>query len=192
MFSGHVSRIAQAVARNECTLVDKCNSCGAVSPASVAFNNVMGPHGYRMRFIAGERNKAGSFDRVNADIALSGPEKSARLYHPLHVIMAIAASEPLELKGSHAHVLKKKGKVVPNATASRYIMLRYLVIKHPRAFVRSMLYAIVHASIHVPQTGGIKRRGAELPNALNRWTQHAFKMQGKSGVTLYTDLEAAF
>ena len=140
-----------------------------------------------------KKNKKGGIDNVNADLAQLVPDEFTRLYHPLHLKMALCADEPLALKGGVACVLQNKNKQhILTAHKFRSIMLRNYVVKHDHAFLRTRLYALVHCSFHAAQSGGIKGRGTDLANATLRWNQHAYKGHNQSCVIFFTDVEAAF
>ena len=96
----------------------------------------MSPYNFKMKLISGKNGKKGGCDNVNTDLALLDPDAFTRLYHPVHVKMAIYADEHPDLKGGVACVLKMKSKAVHTAHAFRFIMLRNWL-----AQVSSCLYA---------------------------------------------------
>lgn len=86
---------------------------------------------------------------------------------------------PLQLKRGLACIFKNKGKAVSIVHAWRSIMLCNLLIKHHHAFMRTRLCDIIHSNVYLTQTGGIKKRGTDLPNSLIRWCQHGLISLGK-------------
>ena len=74
----------------------------------------------------------------------------------------------------------------------RAITLRNHLLKAHHGFLRSQVYPLLHASLHLAQTGGVKGRGTDISNALLRWNLFHLKTIGESAVTFFCDVTAAF
>ena len=193
IFFEHFSKIELATSMDTASLLRQYNSDSVALSTCPEVEDFMDPYRFKMGIMSGKKGKKGGIDNVNADLAQLVPDEFTRLYHPLHLKMALFADEPLALKGGIACVLQKKNKQhILTAHKFRSIMLRNYVIKHHHAFLRTRLYALVHCSFHAAQSGGIKGRGTDLANATVRWNQHAYKGHNQSCVIFFTDVEAAF
>ena len=113
--------------------------------------------------------KAPGFDCSMPELAATSPTQYVRLYHPLRVKMAVTATEPLQAKGSINATVRKKGPPKHTMADLRAITLRNHVLKAHHGYLRSLVYPLLHASLHIAQTGRAKGRGTDISNALIRW-----------------------
>ena len=106
--------------------------------------------------------------------------------------MAITSAEPLQLKGSINVAVPKKGPIMHTCSHHRAITLRNHLLKAHHGFLRSQVYPLLHASLHLAQTGGVKGRGTDISNAVLRWNLFHLKIVGEAAVTFFCDVTAAF
>ena len=142
----------------------------------------MSPAAYQFSLLESEGGRAPGGDCITSDLALLAPEQFTRLYHPLHVKSALLSREPLSFKGAIAFKVRKKGDPTGTMKDWRSVLLQNFQGKVHYAFMRSRLYTLFHAALHVTQTGGVKGRGTDHTNATIRWGLHCFTSLGMSSV----------
>ena len=110
----------------------------------------------------------------------------------MHVKASLLSREPFNAQGTVAFPVKKKGKVTYTVFDDRSVMLQNFFTKVHHAFLRTRLYALVHAALHVTQTGGIKGRGTDFSAALMRWSMQAYAAYKSSFLEFCVDIRSAF
>ena len=126
------------------------------------------------------------------ELAAIDPEQYIRLFHPIHLKMAVTSTEPLQLKGSINAAVPKKGSPTHTCNDSRAITLRNHLLKVHHGYLRSLAYPLLHSALHLAQTGGAKGRGTDISNALIRWNMFHQRCTNSSTVTCFCDVTAAF
>ena len=142
----------------------------------------MSPAAYQFSSIGSKRGRAPGKDGISIDLALLAPDQFTRLYHPMHVKSALLSREPPSFKGAIAFKVRKKGEPRGTMKDWRSVLLNNFQGKVHYAFVRSRLYTLFHAALHVTQTGGVKGRGTDHTNATIRWGLQCFTSLGMSSV----------
>ena len=193
-FFEHFTKMELAEPVTSEQLIAKCHSVG---PTTVAFtpvaSNIMGPFQFGARISRVSTGlKAPGFDCSMPDLAQVDVEQYTRLLHPLHVKMAITATEPLQLKGSINATVRKKGSATNTCADHRAITLRNHLLKVHHSFLRSLAYPLLHAALHIAQTGGVKKRGTDISNALVRWNLCNRQEEKECTMTFFSDVTSAF
>ena len=171
MFFEHFAKLEMADSMTAEQLLQRCYSVGstAVEFAPSACN-IMGPFEFGSRISRQSGGyKAPGFDCSMPELAAIDPEQYVRLFHPLHVKMAVTSTEPLQLKGSINATVRKKGIAQHTCNDHRAITLRNHLLEVYHGYLRSLAYPLLHAALHLAQTGGAKHRGTDISNALIRW-----------------------
>jgi len=171
---------------------DSCYSQCSLNVQTLDAANIMCPYTFRDGILRNNKSKAPGADGVNGLLCHACPDQFTRLYHPLHVKMALRCNEPSDLRGFLASAVRKKGDATGFSSDFRSVALKNYVVKHHHAFLRTRLYAIVNSSFHASQCGGIKGRGTDMASALLRWGQHTLAHYKWSSVTFFVDIKSAF
>ena len=74
----------------------------------------------------------------------------------------------------------------------RAITLRNHLLKVHHGYLRSLAYPLIHAALHLAQTGGAKQRGTDVSNALIRWNMFHQRSRHQCSMTFFGDVTAAF
>ena len=190
----HFAKLERADKMSEQQLLQRCSKVGPTTVDYVpSIHNIMSPFDFGSRISRQSRgHKAPGFDCSTPELAAIAPEQYIRIFHPLHVKMAVTSTEPLQLKGSINAAVPKKGKVSHTCNDVRAITLRNHLLKAHHGYLRSLAYPLLHSALHVAQTGGAKGRGTDISNALIRWNLFHQKCVKKSAVTFLCDVTAAF
>ena len=194
LFFNHFAKLELAESMTDAQLTSRCSQIGPTKVDYVpSLANIMSPFDFASRITRQSRGyKAPGFDCSMPELAAIDPKQYVRLFHPIHVKMAITSTEPLQLKGSINAPVPKKGPNQHVCTAFRAITLRNHLLKVHHGYLRSQVYPLLHASLHLAQTGGVKGRGTDVSNALLRWNLFHQKASGNSSVTFFCDVTAAF
>ena len=188
----HFSKLDLA---NDISVNQLVQRCTDVGPTAVDFaakvNNSMRPFEFASRI---SRHAGGlpGFDCPMPELAAVDPTQYVRLFHPLHVKMAVTATEPLQATGSTNATVRKNGPAKHTMADLRAITLCSHVLKAHHCYLRSLAYSLLHASLHVSQTGGAKGRGTDISKSLIRWNPFHQQCLRKSSVTFVCDATSAF
>ena len=115
-----------------------------------------------------------------------------RFLHPLITKVQLQMREPLAIKTSLAHPVKKKAARTSTMVDFRNISIRSYIMKSHHGFLQDLFRNLVASAFYVNQFGGIRHKGTEMASAFIKWRTHLAQLVS-SGITLFfLDVQSAY